>query len=109
MSDESTEDLLRKLVQLTRVSTYPVAKKILRDTFFDDGEPRIKRVLVYASLDGRTQSDVGEAAGVAQSTVSNWSGEWERLGLVGEDGEAVFDIYDFFPELEDEFKEDDDG
>lgn len=99
-NDQSTVALLRELVQLTRVATYPVAKEVLRDAFFDEGEPRTKRVRVYANLDGSSQREVAETAGTSQTSVSNWSREWQRLGLVGENGEAVFDIYDFFPELE---------
>lgn len=105
MTDRSTQDLLRELVQLTRVSTYPVAKEILRETFFDGDGPQEKWVRVYANLDGRSQREVADAAGVDQSTVSRWSREWKRLGLVGEDGDAVFDIYDFFPGLEDELED----
>lgn len=105
MSDESTEELLRELVQLTRVSTYPVAKEMLRDAFFEGDEPREKRIRVYANLDGSPQREVAETAGTSQTSVSNWSQEWERLGLVDEDGKAVFDIFDFFPELEDELDE----
>lgn len=109
MSDQSTGELLRELVQLTRVATYPVAKEMLHDAFFNGDEPQEKRVRVYANLDGRSQREVADAAGASRTSVSKWSGEWKRLGLVGEDGEAVFDIYDFFPELADELEDEEEG
>lgn len=100
MGDGEVERLLRDLVQMTKVQVYPVAKNMLRDEFFDEDTPRERRIGVYANLDGSSQSAVAEEVGVSQSTVSSWSQEWKRKGLVDEEGEAVFDIYDFFPDLE---------
>lgn len=103
---EEEQKLLRELVNLTRVSVYPAAKKTMEDQFFEeDGTPRRKRVRVYANLDGRTQEEIAKAAGAGQSSVSEWKQEWERFGLVGHEGRAVFDIYAFFPGLEEQVNE----
>lgn len=100
MSNGQVERLLGELVRLTRVQVYPVAKQLLREEFFDGDEPRRERVRVYANLDGTSQREVAERAGVHQSSVSRWSNEWKRRGLVDEEGMAVFNVHDFFPELE---------
>jgi len=102
MEDKVHTELLRELVQLARVRTYPVAREVLRSTFYQaDETPRLKWVRAYAHMDGkRSQTAVGEAAGASQASVSTWSRDWQRLGLVTDDGRAVFDIYSFFPELE---------
>lgn len=99
-SDDEQLKLLRELVELTRVAVYPAAKETLHDAFFDGEEPRAKRVRVYANMDGRTQAAVAEAAGASEASVSTWKKEWQRFGLVGSDGQAVFDIYAVFPDLE---------
>lgn len=92
--------LAREQVRLARVQVQPVAREVLRQVFFDGGEPHRDRVRIYANLDGSAQRVVAERAGVTQPTVSRWSNEWKRLGIVDEDGVAVFNIYDFYPELE---------
>lgn len=94
--------LLRELVELTRVAVYPAAKEALRDVFVDGVEPRAKRVRVYAHMDGRTQAAVAKAAGASEGSVSTWKQEWQRFGLVGDDGRAVFDIFAIFPDLEEQ-------
>lgn len=100
MSNGTVERLLAELVRLTRVQVYPVATQLLREEFFDGDEPKMDRVNVYANLDGAAQRDVAQKAGVHQSSVSRWSNEWKRKGLVDDDGVAVFNVYDFFPDLE---------
>lgn len=102
MRNDRIEELLERLVQLQRVQVHPVAKSLLEDIFFEDGEPRLKRVRVYARLDGSSQSKIAEQAGVSQPSVSAWTRDWKRVGLVSQEGKAVFDILDFFPELNDE-------
>lgn len=99
MGDNTETQLLQELVELTRVATYPVARDVLRDVFFEGGEPQMVRVQVYANLDGRPQREIAEVADTSQTSVSKWSREWSRIGLVRGDGTAVFNIYDFFPEL----------
>lgn len=97
----TTDQLLRELVKLARVQVYPVARALLEDEFFKDGEPMLDRVRVYAALDGsKTQTAVAESAGVGQASVSRWKVQWQRKGLVDDDGVATFNIYDFFPDLE---------
>lgn len=102
MTTQESEKLLRELVELTRVMVHPTAKAALKDAFFEGDDPRLKRIRVYANLDGSPQAEVADAAGVGQGSVSRWSRSWKRRGLVNEDNEAVFDIFDFFPDLEDE-------
>ena len=94
--------LLKELVQLARVQVYPVAYRLLESEFFQDGEAQLDRIQVYGHLNGSAQRDVAKAAGVNQSSVSRWSTSWKRKGLVDDEGKAVFDIFDFFPGLEDE-------
>lgn len=102
MSDDNLEQLLRQLVRLARVQVHPVAKELMRSEFFRDGEPREGRIAVYVNLDGSSQSEVADASDVSQATVSRWSKEWKRKGLVDEDGIAVFDFFDFFPDVKKE-------
>lgn len=104
-SDDVQLKLLRELVDLTRVSVYPAAKETLREVFFDGEKPRAKRVRVYAGMDGRTQAEVAQAAGASEGAVSTWKREWQRFGLVGDDGQAVFDIYAMFPDLKGQVNE----
>lgn len=94
--------LLQELVQLTRVLVRPAARQWLESEFFEGGEPQQDRIRVYANLNGRAQREIADAAGVNQSSVSRWSKEWKRKGLVDEDGTAVLDFYHFFPELRDQ-------
>lgn len=101
-SDDEQLRLLEELVNLTRVSVYPAAKETLRDLFFDGDEPRAKRVRVYAHMDGRTQAAVAEAARVSEGAVSTWKNEWQGFGIVSSDGQAIFDIYAMFPDLEEQ-------
>lgn len=99
--DDEAKTLLRELVTLNRLATYPAAKAAMRDAFFDkDGQPRTDRVKVYQNLDGnQTQRDVATAAGVNQSSVSRWSREWQRIGLVDGSGKAAFNLSDYFSEV----------
>lgn len=99
--DEEAKAILRELVTLNRITSYPAAKAAVRDAFFDkNGEPRRDRVDVYKALDGQlSQRDVAGKAGVNQSSVSRWSREWQRLGLVDGSGRAMFELGDFFPEI----------
>lgn len=99
MSNDEAVELLRELVRLTRVQVHPVAKDMLRDELFAGDEPEMDRVRVYAALDGSAQREVADEAGVHQTTVSRWSRDWRRKGLVDAEGVAVFDPYDFFPDL----------
>lgn len=104
---DSNSALLQELVRLTRVLVQPIADQLMRRDFLDEeGQPRIDRLRVYARLDGRPQKESAVASGVNQSSVSRWSQEWKRKGLVADDGTAVFAVGDFFPELEKEISAD---
>lgn len=97
------EDLLEQILAWTRVGMYAAAKEALSAEFRE--APRGAR-LAYELLDGkRTQKDVLELCGkkfndpkvFSKSTLSNWVGKWERLGLIKKEGQPkkLFSLEDF--------------
>lgn len=100
MGSARLEQLVNELVRLNRVQVQPVARRLLEESLFSDGEPEMDRIQVYAALDGTPQREIAGDIGVSQTSVSRWAREWKRQGLVDAEGRAVFDPYDFFPDLE---------
>lgn len=99
MGTERLEQLLEELVRLNRVRVQPIARRLLEESLFTDGKPEMDRVEVYAGLDGTPQREIASNVGVSQTSVSRWARQWKRQGLVDGEGKAVFDPYDFFPNL----------
>lgn len=74
---EQISSSLRELVRLTRATSHPAIKDLLQATL--DTEDK---VLVYHLLDGtRGMKRIQDLTGVNQRYVSEWSREWERLGI----------------------------
>lgn len=107
MDDEAKALLLdlvtlnRELVALSRLAAYPAAKTTMRAAFLEkDGAVRTDRAKVYQKLKGKqSQREIAGEVNVNQSSVSRWSREWQRLGLVDDSGKAVFDLSDYLPEI----------
>lgn len=109
MSDEEGEAvreiirLLEEMVTWTKAGLYENVEHLIQREF-EDARPEQR--LAYELSDSQTQSEierickavVGEDAKISQSSVSDWMGRWERLGLIKRNGRSVsrlFSLEDF--------------
>jgi len=96
MNQSKIEELLAVLVDWTKVSNYTRVRDMLVQVFGTEDEPKGQQRLVYSLLGERyTQKQIADMAQTTQPTVSTWSTQWKRLGLVRSDGTPAFNLTDF--------------